>query len=127
MLLSVFSPLYELVCGVNSNYPEYRTQLFGSTGLLTIVLALIIGLLFYVVLGRWKLIWFNKAHWAATIALCALFGFLLAFISAKSLLGLVDGYLLRFALFNAIFAAVFFILFSFLLKNFSIFSKRTPF
>jgi hypothetical protein len=124
--MKLFSSIYELICGVNADYPEYREQLFRSVGLLTIITAFVICFLFYVVLGRWKLIWFNNIHWTLTIFFSALAGFLLAFLAAKGSLQVVDGYLVRFALANAVFCAFSFILFSFLLKKFSVFSKRTP-
>jgi hypothetical protein len=125
--MKLFSLIYELICGANADYPEYREQLFRSIGLLTIVMTFVICFLFYVVLGRWKLVWFNNIHWAVTILFSAVACFLLAFLAAKGTLQVVDGYLVRFALANAVFGAVVFIAFSFLLKNFSVFSKRTPF
>jgi uncharacterized membrane protein len=126
MLLSIFSGLYEMLIGVNPDYPEYREQIFSSVGLLSFVVAIVVCLIFYVVLGRWRMIWFNNVHWGATIFFCAVIGFLLAYLSAKSALGVFDSYLGRFALFNALYTALYFIIFSFLFKNFSIFSKRTP-
>ena len=126
MLLSIFSALYELVCGVNKNYPEYRQQIFNSVGLLTVIIALAICIIFYVVLGRWKMVWYNNVHWGFTIVICAVICFLLAFLTTKNVLGLVDGYLWLFAIFNAVYSVIYFVIFSFLFKKFSIFSKRTP-
>lgn len=127
MLLSIFSVLYELVAGENPDYPEYRDQIFDSVGSLTFFMSAAVALLFYVVLGRWKMIWFNNAHWGTTIFICAIAGFGMAFLLARDELGFYDSYLIRFAFFNGLCAAVFFVLLSFLFKNFSIFSKRTPF
>lgn len=127
MLLSIFSSIYELVCSENPDFPEYREGIFNSVGLITLLTAVVICLLFYVALGRWKGVWYTGVHWAITIFICAAIGFGLAYSLAKGELGAVDGYLIRFALFNAVFSAVYFIAFSFLFKNFSIFSKRTPF
>ena len=126
MFLSVFTNLYEMVIGENSDYPEYRDSLFGSIGVLTFIISIIFCVLFYVVLGRWKEIWYNRAHWGITIAILSAIGFGLAFLQSKNLLSISVGYLIMFASFNAIFAAIYFILFSFLFKNFSTFSKRTP-
>src|ERR1700743_1254972 len=101
MLLSIFSGLYELVCGVNKNYThEYRDQIFSSVGLLTFIIAIAICFIFYVVLGRWRMVWFNLLHWAVTVFLCVIIGFCMAFFTAKGVLGLVDGYLWLFAIFN---------------------------
>lgn len=127
MLLSIFSFLYELVVGDNSDYPEYRDQIFDSVGTLTLFMSAVVALLFYVVLGRWKMIWYNNVHWGITIFLCSAVGFGISFFLAREELGLIDNYLIRFALFNGVYAALFFVLASFLFKNFSIFSKHTPF
>lgn len=127
MLLSIFSFLYELVAGDNPEYPEYRERIFDSVGSLTFVLAAIVAFLFYMVLGRWKMIWYNNFHWGITIFLWAIAGFCISFFMARDELGFTDGYVTRFSFFNALYAALFFILFSLLFKNFSVFSKRTPF
>ena len=126
MLLSIFAPLYELIIGKNADFPEYREGIFDSVGLITFIIAIVICMLFYLVLGRWKLVWYTTAQWVITIALVAAIGFGYAFAQAKGQLGDVDSYLVRFAIFNALYAAIYFIAFSFLFKNFSIFSKRTP-
>jgi len=126
MFSSIFTSLYEIVIGGNPDYPEYRDGIFASVGLLTLIIAVAICLFFYVALGRWKGVWFTRFHWAITIVICAAVGFGLAFSLAQSAIGVSDGYLIRFALINAAFSALYFIVFSFLFKNFSIFSKRTP-
>lgn len=127
MLLGFFNFLYEVVCGVNPDSPEYGEGIFESVGLLTVILTLLIALIFYVGLGRWQNIWHTKAHWTITIILSGITGSGLAYSLAKADVGSVDGYLMRFALFNFVCAALFFFLFSLLFKNFSIYSKRTPF
>jgi len=127
MFLSIFSALYELFIGENEDYPEFREGIFDSVGLITFIIAIVICFLFYVALGRWKAIWYTTIHWIITIVLVAGIGFGFAFSQAKGQLGEADSYLIRFAIFNAIYASIYFILFSFLFKNFSIFSKRTPF
>jgi drug/metabolite transporter (DMT)-like permease len=127
MLLSVFSTLYQLVIGENSNYPEYEESIFNPVGLYTLVLVIIVCLLFFVVLGRWKPIWHKLVHWVITMAVVALSCFALAFFYAKSTIGSSDGYLVGFAGFNAIMAAVYYVIFSFVLKPLSIFAKKTPF
>ena len=127
MFLSIFSSLYEIVTGENPDYPEYRESIFNSVGLLTLVISIVICLIFYVILGRWKGVWYSIIHWAITIVICAAIGFGMAFSLSKGELGVTDGYLIRFALFNGVYAAIYFIAFSFFFKNFSIFSKRTPF
>lgn len=127
MLSSIFNFLYQLVCGENADSPEYAEGIFESTGLITLVIAFILAFIFYVALGRWRNVWHTRTHWVITIILSAAIGFGVAFSLAKNELGAVDGYLIRFAVFNMIYSIIYFILFSLLLKNFSIFSKRTPF
>ena len=126
MRLSIFSPLYEFIIGENTDFPEYREGIFDSVGFFTFLIAVVICLLFYVALGRWKAIWYTLLHWALTIIIVAAIGFGFAFSQSKGQIGTVDSYLVRFAIFNAIYAAVYFIAFSFIFKNFSVFSKRTP-
>lgn len=127
MLLSFFNILYELVCGANAESPEYGEGVFESVGLLTVIVSLIIALIFYIGLGRWQNIWHTRVHWVITLIIVAVAGFGVAYSLSKNEIGAVDGYLIRFALFNMLYAAVFFFLFSLFFKNFSIFSKRTPF
>jgi len=126
MVLSIFPNLYEMIIGENTDYPEYRDNLFGSVGILTFFISIIFCVLFYVVLGRWKEVWYNRIHWSITIVLLSAVSFGLAILQSKNLLSIMDGYLIMFASFNAIFAVIYFIAFSFLFKNFSIFSKRIP-
>lgn len=126
MLLSIFSPIYELIIGENADFPEYRDGIFDSVGLITFIIAISICLIFYVAIGRWKEIWYTLVHWVITVLLVAAIGFGFAFSQAKGQLGAVDSYLIRFAIFNALYAAIYFMAFSFLFKNFSIFSKHTP-
>lgn len=127
MIASLFSFLYELLAGENAEYPEYREGIFDSVGFFTIVFSLIVALMFYIWLGRWKMIWYNTSHWVLTLIFCALVGFGLSFLLSRNEIGLVDGYLIRFSLFNSLYAALFFFLFSLALKPLSIFSKHTPF
>ncbi|PJJ83518.1 hypothetical protein [Mucilaginibacter auburnensis] len=128
MLLTIFSPVYEALCGAHPDYTaEYRGSIFGSVGTITLAIIVAMLLLFYVVLGRWKMVWFNLIHWGVTVLITAIICFFIAYLSAKNVLELVDGYVWRFAVINAIYTAVIFILLSLIFKNLSVFSKRTPF
>lgn len=124
---TLFTNIYELTCGKNQSVSDYREKIYGSVGLLTLIIAIIIALLFYLALGRLRHIWYTRTHWVITVILAAVTGFGLAYGIAKGIIGSVDGYLVQFALINAALLAVYFILFSFLFKPFSIYSKRTPF
>lgn len=126
MFSSLFTVLYEALCGENSGSPEYRESIYSSVGLLTIVLSALFAILFYLVLGRWRNVWHKRWQWAVTILISALTGFTIAFYVAKSQTGNVDGYLYEFALFTALLAGFYFVALSFVCKPFSIYSKRTP-
>jgi di/tricarboxylate transporter len=128
MFILIFTSLYESILGTHSDYSqEFSDDIFPAVGFITFVIAIVFCLLFYVALGRWKNIWYTTVHWAITIALVAAVGFGLAFSQTKSAIDIFDNYVLLFGLYNALFAAIIFIAFSFLFKNFSIFAKRTPF
>ena len=127
MLLSIFSPLYECTIGQNNDYPEYRQEIFNSVGILTLIIAVVFCLIFYLALGRWKEIWYNRTHWSITIVILAGMAFGLALMQTKGTLhSAIDSYLIQFSSFNALYAVIYFVVFSFLFKNFSIYSKRTP-
>lgn len=125
--MALFTSLYEVFIGENPDYPEYREGIFSSVGLLTFLLAAVTAAIFYVALGRWKPVFEKTSHWFITLALTALIGFLLAYTQASGTLGATDSYTTRFAFFNALYAVVYFFLFSILFKRFSIFARHTPF
>lgn len=127
MLLSVFSTLYELISGANPDVPDYNDEVYETVGQQSLVLIFIIIVLFYLVLGRWKPIFHKTGHWILTLVLSAVFGFAIAFLNAKDVIGDVDSYMYRFSVMNAVFSAVIFIVLSLPAKLLSIFAKRTPF
>ena len=127
MLLSIFSSLYEVIIGENADFPEYRDGIFDSVGLITIFIAIAFCLLFYIVLGRWKEIWYTTLHWAVTIIIVAAVCFGFAFYQAKGQLGDFDSYLIRFSIINIFWGCIIFIFLSFGLKHFSIYARKTPF
>lgn len=127
MLLTVFSFLYELICRSNLDSPEYEAVIYDNAGLLTLLSSALFALIFFLLLGRWKPVFHQPGHWIITLVLCAITGFLIAFLSAKSQLGTVDSYLIRFAVINMILTALLFFVFSLIFKQASIFAKRTPF
>lgn len=126
MLLSIFTSMYEALIGANPDYPEYREGIFSSVGLFTLLLALVVCIIFYAGLGRWKPVFHKPGHWVITLVLVAIISFLLAYFQAKGTLATTDSYTTRFALFNALYGVIYFIIFSLILKRFSIFAKHTP-
>ena len=127
MFLSIFSTLYELVIGENADYSEYVDSIFTGVGILTFVISVLFCLVFYVILGRFTNIWYNTVHWSITIAILAVLAFAYALVQSQNVLGFADAYTYQFAAFNALYAALYFVGFSFLFKNFSIHSRKTPF
>lgn len=122
----MFSTLYEIFIGENPDYPEYRESIFSAVGIITIVIAGLLAAIFYLALGRWRPVWDKRVHWVITLVLAAVLGFVLAYTQATGTLGASDSYVVRFGLFNAVFAALYFLIFSLLLKRFSIFARHTP-
>jgi hypothetical protein len=124
---TLFTSIYEFICGKNQSISDYRERIYGSVGLLTLIIAIVIALLFYLALGRWRNVWYTRTHWVITVVLAALAGFSLAYSISKAIIGAVDGYLIQFSMLNSALLAFYFILLSCLCKHFSIYSKRTPF
>lgn len=123
---TLFRFIYESICGKNQELSDYRSHIYSNVGLLTLIIAIIIALLFYLALGRWRMVWYTRTHWVITVVFAALLGFCMAYSEAKVSIGAVDAYLIQFAFLNAILLAAYFIILSLMLKNFSIYSKRTP-
>ena len=127
-LLSVFTSLYEWCIGANDD-PVYKDEVFSSVGVFTLLIALVFCLIFYVGLGRWKPVFYRLNHWVITIILLSVLSGFLALGESKGATQatFLDSYMISFAVYNALFAAICFIILSFILKKASIFSKRTPF
>jgi hypothetical protein len=123
----MFTSLYELLCGRNDD-PIYASDVYPNVGLFTLVIAIIAAILFYLLLGRWKPVWDKVSHWIITLVIVIAIAFFLALSQSKSATGEeADSFMYKFSLINALIAAVYFFIFSVLLKRTSIFAKRTPF
>lgn len=122
----MFKFLYELF-GKNAD-PIYGTEVYPAVGLFTLVFSFVFVIVFYLALGRWKPIWDKLGHWIVTLIILVLFAVYLALTQSKRATGEdYDSFMYSFALVNALYAAIYFIVFSLLLKKASIFAKRTPF
>jgi len=128
MLLSIFSEIYQALIGKNDD-PIYEDEVFFAVGLFTLLIAFVSGIVFYIGLGRWKPLFYGFKHWIITLLLVLTLTGLLALQQSKDATQTAgfDAYMVRFAMFNALYAVICFIIFSLLLKRFSIFAKRTPF
>ena len=127
MLLTIFSGLYELISGANPDVPDYVDGVYDTVGQITLVLLVALAIIFYLLLGRWKPIFYKLGHWIFTLLVIMAASFAIAFVVAHEVIGEIDSYTYRFSLMNAIFSAVAFLLLSTAFKRMSIFSKRTPF
>jgi len=126
----MFTFLYELLCGQSDSIdPAYTTDVYPSVGLFTLLFALVFALVFYLALGRWKPIWDKLKHWIVTLILLAVVAVFFALTQAKGATGesSYTSFMYKFSLVNALYAIIYFIIFSLLLKKASIFASHTPF
>ena len=124
----MFRILYELLCGRNID-PTYATDIYPTVGLFTLIGAAIGCAVFYLALGRWRPIFDKLVHWIISVVLIALIAGILALRLARGAIGGddYDSYMVKFSMVNGLYAAIFFVLLSLMLKKASIFAKRTPF
>ncbi|WP_019988035.1 hypothetical protein [Rudanella lutea] len=123
----MFTSLYELWLGQNDD-PIYAETIFNPVGLLTLVVAFVLAAIFYLGLGRWKAVFYKVGPWVVTLIVAAVFGYAYALSYALDQTGAdeSDAYMQGFGGVNALYAVLYFVLFSFLLKRFSIYARRTP-
>lgn len=125
----MFTTLYQLLIGSDpNNDPTYADSIFKSVGLITFLAAALLAVLFYLGLGRWKAVFYKVGPWVITLIVAAIFGFVYALTYALDATGAddSDSYMQSFAGVNAFYAVLYFTAFSFSLKRFSIFARRTP-
>lgn len=123
----MFKTLYEFLTGTNAD-PVYGTDVYPSVGLFTLLFAFLFALVFYLALGRWKPVWDKLVHWIITLIMLIAVAVFFALTQAKGATGEdYDAFMYKFSLVNALYASIYFIIFSMLLKRASIFAKRTPF
>jgi len=124
--MSFFTFLYEALIGSNPSNPEYHDGIFSSVGIVSLITTVVITLLFYIALGRWKPVFHKARHWIVTLTFTGIAGFTLAYVLTNNEIGSTDAYALRFAFINMFYTALCFIVFSVILKRASIFAKHTP-
>lgn len=127
LLTSIWTIMYEAFIGPNVNFPEYRSGIFSTVGLMSLLLAIVVCAVFYAALGRWKPVFHKPLHWLITLVLTAVAGFVFAWSQAAGTIAMSDSYTFSFGLFNALYVSLYFAIFSLLLKRVSIFAKHTPF
>ena len=124
----MFTTLYELLLGQN-NDPVYADNIFTPVGVMTLLVTLVLAAVFYLLLGRWRAVFHHTVHWVITLVIVAIFAYAYAVYYALDQTNLpeTDSYMQGFGGVNLLYALIEFVLFSVLLKRFSIFAKRTPF
>ncbi|MBC8152639.1 MAG: hypothetical protein H7Z72_06990 [Bacteroidetes bacterium] len=124
----MFVSIYELWLGQN-NDPIYADEIFTPVGLITLFVSLALAVIYYLGLGRWKAVFHRTPQWVITLVVAAVFAFGYALFYAKDRTQAdeTDGYMTGFGAVNAIYALIYFFVFSIGLKGFSIFARRTPF
>jgi hypothetical protein len=146
MLQQLFTSIYQAILGnpdPASLIPVYRQSVFPGVGLYTLFLALGLALLFYVVLNRLLTTpYFKTSHWAVVLLLSAVLGATIAWQKAAADINAqlastgqqlavgeaatLKRYLWGFTATNALVAALFFILLSFVVKRLSVSARTTP-
>jgi hypothetical protein len=146
MLQQLFTSIYQAILGnpdPASLIPVYRQSVFPGVGLYTLFLALGLALLFYVVLNRVLTTpYFKTSHWAVVLLLSAVLGATIAWQKAAADINAqlastgqqlavgeaatLKRYLWGFTATNALVAALFFILLSFVVKSLSVSARTTP-
>jgi hypothetical protein len=146
MLQQLFTNIYQAILGnpdPASLIPVYRQSVFPGVGLYTLFLALGLALLFYVVLNRLLTTpYFKTSHWAVVLLLSAVLGATIAWQKAAADINAqlastgqqlavgeaatLKRYLWGFTATNALVAALFFILLSFVVKSLSVSARTTP-
>ncbi len=124
----MFQFLYELLCGKNVD-PTYVSDVYPFVGLFTLIFSIVFSLIFYLALGRWKPIWDKLLHWIITLIILSGIAFYFALNQARSTTGeeSYGAFMIKFSLVNALYAVIYFVLLSLLLKKASIFARNTPF
>lgn len=124
----MFTTLYELLLGRNDD-PIYANTIFTPVGVLTLLVTLALAAVFYLGLGRWRAVFHRTGHWVVMLIIVAIFAYAYAVYYALDQTNLpeTDSYMQGFGGVNLLYALIEFVIFSVLLKRFSIFAKRTPF
>ncbi len=120
--------IYELFLQQNPD-PTYSDSVFPAVFLATFFTALGAAVVFYLLINRRSAGFHTRKHWAIVLGLVntLAFGYSM-FISKFQIAALsFDSYMMIFGVINFFLAGILFFLFSLVLKQFSIYSKKVPF
>lgn len=132
---SVYRILFFLVSNTYGWEDDYwdiliEEGLCQEVSLYTLIAALSISFIFYVVIGRLTTSFQTTLHWVSFSLLSGLVGFLIAFSQVKSRIYMdveVEDFGYLFSLSNVIWPILYFIISSFVFKYFSLYARRTPY
>jgi|SRR6476661_776673 len=129
MFTSLYSALISIFQGQRpADYGLYKTELFPLVGWSTLGVSLLLVLAFYYLFNSiLRTGMFRTVHWALTLALAAGLGTFLAYNLSSGHGAESSSYLGYFMVVNAIVGALWFLLFSVLLKRWSTYARTTPF
>ncbi|WP_428662986.1 hypothetical protein [Runella sp.] len=121
--------IYEWILGEDEDADTYRELVFQPVFLITIGVCLVLALVFYVGLGRWKPVFHKTIHWVIMLLIAFVFAFVFAINQALDATEAdeYDNYMYSFGAVNVGYTFILFCLFSLLFKRFSIHAKYTPF
>ena len=128
-----FTSLYSALISIfqsqrPADYGLYKTDIFAAVGWSTLGVALLLVLAFYYVFNSaLRTGMFRTTHWVLTLALAAGLGVALAHHFSTSHGAESSTYLGYFMVVNMVVAALWFLLFSVLLKRWSTYARTTPF
>jgi hypothetical protein len=130
MLPGFFKFIYQLFLSAPQppqSRPVYWNEIFPTVGLVTVLSALAMMVIFYYVINHWlPIAFFRKAwHWVLFMIISAVigFGYAVSYAHGKEVEG---DYVYNFAAVNALYGALFYLIFSFLLRRWSRGASTTP-
>ena len=132
---SVYRVLFFLVSQTYEWEDDYwdiliEGDLCYEVSLYTLIAAISISFIFYVVIGRLTTSFQTTLHWAIFAVLAGLVGFLIALSNVKSKIYIdveIEQFGYLFSLSNVIWPILYFITSSFIFKYLSLYARRTPF
>jgi hypothetical protein len=129
MFTSLYSALISIFQGPRpADYGLYKTELFPLVGWSTLGVSLLLVLAFYYLFNSvLRTGMFRTTHWVLTLALAAGLGTFLAYNLSTGHGAEGGSYLGYFMVVNALVGALWFLLFSVLLKRWSTYARTTPF
>jgi uncharacterized protein with PQ loop repeat len=129
MFTNLYSALISIFQGQRpADYGLYKTDLFPLVGWSTLGVSLLLVLAFYYVFNSaMRTGMFRTTHWVLTLALAAGLGTFLAYNLSSGRGAESSSYLGYFMVVNMLVAALWFFLFSILLKRWSTYARTTPF